>query len=86
MLKIPNIENNVAQSLSNKVAKKILDKIMKQDGFPLMEEEIAKIVREELNLPKLIAQANALAFAASVIKSGEPWTSTCEDIIGKALA
>lgn len=26
-----------------------------------------------------------LAFAASVIKSGEPWTRTCENVIGKAL-
>lgn len=28
----------------------------------------------------------ALAFAASVIKSGEPWTAECERIIGAALA
>lgn len=28
----------------------------------------------------------ALAFAASVIKSGEPWTETCEQMIGGALA
>lgn len=28
---------------------------------------------------------NALAFAASVIKSGESWTTTCEDTIGGAL-
>jgi len=28
----------------------------------------------------------ALAFAASVIKSGERWTSTCEELIGDALA
>lgn len=28
---------------------------------------------------------NALAFAASVIKSGEGWTATCEDVIGGAL-
>jgi hypothetical protein len=27
----------------------------------------------------------ALAFAQSVIKSGEPWTQTCEDVIGGAL-
>lgn len=27
----------------------------------------------------------ALAFAASVIKSGEPWTTTCEQVIGGAL-
>jgi len=27
----------------------------------------------------------ALAFAASVIKSGESWTATCEDVIGSAL-
>jgi hypothetical protein len=27
----------------------------------------------------------ALAFAASVIKSGEPWTTTCEEVIGGAL-
>jgi hypothetical protein len=27
----------------------------------------------------------ALAFAASVIKSGEPWSPTCEQIIGAAL-
>lgn len=29
---------------------------------------------------------HALAFARSVIKSGEPWTQTCEEIIGGALA
>lgn len=28
----------------------------------------------------------ALAFAASVIKSGEPWTDRCEEVIGTALA
>jgi hypothetical protein len=28
---------------------------------------------------------NALAFARSVIKSGEPWTSTCEVLIDGAL-
>lgn len=28
----------------------------------------------------------ALAFAASVIKGGEPWTDTCEQVIGGALA
>ena len=28
----------------------------------------------------------ALAFAASVIKSGEPWTPECERIIGGALS
>lgn len=27
----------------------------------------------------------ALAFAASVIKSGEPWTQTCDEVIGGAL-
>ena len=27
----------------------------------------------------------ALAFARSVIKSGEPWTPTCEEVIGGAL-
>lgn len=27
----------------------------------------------------------ALGFAASVIKSGESWTATCEDVIGGAL-
>jgi hypothetical protein len=27
----------------------------------------------------------ALAFAASAIKSGEPWSPTCEEVIGKAL-
>lgn len=30
------------------------------------------------------AQA-ALAFASSVIKSGEPWTATCDDMIGGAM-
>jgi len=28
----------------------------------------------------------ALSFAASVIRSGEPWTAECERIIGGALA
>lgn len=28
----------------------------------------------------------ALAFAQSVIKSGEPWSPTCDEIIGGALA
>lgn len=27
----------------------------------------------------------ALAFAQSAIKSGEPWTTTCEEVIGGAL-
>lgn len=30
--------------------------------------------------------AQAVAFFASVIKSGEPWTQTCEDTLAKALA
>jgi hypothetical protein len=30
-------------------------------------------------------QHKALSFASSVIKSGEPWTSTCDEIIGGAL-
>lgn len=28
----------------------------------------------------------ALAFAASAIKSGEPWTARCEEVIGQSLA
>lgn len=31
-------------------------------------------------------RCEALAFARSCIKSGEPWTDTCEDIIGGALS
>ncbi|RRJ97288.1 hypothetical protein Ga0100231_005070 [Opitutaceae bacterium TAV4] len=35
----------------------------------------------------LVAESQkALAFAASCIKSGEPWTDTCERVIGAALA
>ena len=35
---------------------------------------------------EVAAYRDALAFAASVIKSGEPWTATCEAKIGGALA
>ena len=31
------------------------------------------------------AMCKALAFASSVIKSGDPWTEACESIIGTAL-
>lgn len=51
--------------------------------------------REQLAAAALILRAQdaariaelgqALAFAASVIKSGEPWTATCEQVIGEAL-
>ena len=34
---------------------------------------------------KLTEVRSALGFAASVIKSDEPWTPTCETIIGEAL-
>jgi len=42
---------------------------------------------EPADAPDATAQLHeALAFAASVIKSGEPWTDTCERIIGGALS
>lgn len=42
------------------------------------------IARREM-AAKLLNTRLALVFAASVIKSGEPWTSTCEEIIGEVL-
>ncbi|KKN33993.1 hypothetical protein LCGC14_0798060 [marine sediment metagenome] len=37
-------------------------------------------------LKEVVQQRKALAFAASVIKSGEPWTETCEREIGSLLS
>ena len=54
---------------------------------PLWKEHWAE--EDEANA-HLIAAApdlyRALAFAASAIKSGEPWSQTCEDMIGGALS
>ena len=49
--------------------------------------EIARSSAEKLHAERAHADrlAEALAFAASAIKSGEPWTQTCEKKIGGAL-
>jgi hypothetical protein len=40
----------------------------------------------QARLTKIFSEyRTALAFARSVIKSGEPWTATCEEMIGKLL-
>jgi hypothetical protein len=59
----------------------------------VLEQEIhqLKITIDSLNedryalRSKLAKMRDALAFAASVIKSGEPWTDKCEEVIGGAL-
>lgn len=45
-------------------------------------------LREELRLlrEERADLRAALSFAASVIRSGEPWTAACEEKIGRALA
>jgi hypothetical protein len=43
------------------------------------QDEIDRLREERRRLRE------ALAFAQSAIKSGEPWTQTCEDVIGAAL-
>jgi hypothetical protein len=54
------------------VARRMLDE--PDDGsLTSKEEEIGELRR-------------ALAFARSCIKSGEPWTDRCEEVIGRALA
>ena len=42
-------------------------------------DEIKRLQRE------LKVARGALGFASSVIKSGEPWTTACEEVIGGAL-
>lgn len=39
----------------------------------------------KLHDTRLLALEEALAFAACTIKSGEPWTETCENVIGALL-
>lgn len=43
------------------------------------------ILRAERAESLLAKAREALAFAASCIKSGEPWTDHCEAVIGAAL-
>jgi hypothetical protein len=54
------------------------DQVLRKD-VPALVAEVARLRAENERLRK------ALAFAASVIKSGESWTATCEDVIGGAL-
>jgi hypothetical protein len=49
------------------------------------EERAAASARARKAEAKTQRLAEALAFAASVIKSGETWTPTCEAVIGGAL-
>jgi hypothetical protein len=46
------------------------------------EEHRAKLAAKDEEIARL---REALAFARSVIKSGESWTDTCERVIGGAL-
>jgi len=59
------------------------------DARDKMEElELAQyaVRRERDALAKRLNEAyRALAFASSCIRSGEPWTETCEEVIGTAL-
>jgi uncharacterized small protein (DUF1192 family) len=45
----------------------------------------ADLERRRVAEAKLAEARSALGFAASVIKSGEPWSNECEIIIGGAL-
>jgi hypothetical protein len=50
------------------------------------EAQIANYEDEIARLNYLLREAHkSLGFAASVIKSGEPWSPECEVIIGQAL-
>ena len=49
------------------------------DRIDELQSEIAFLEEEIYELRK------ALSFAACCIKSGESWTETCEEIIGKLL-
>lgn len=50
------------------------------DAVALIDPPAKAVLNEVVKLRR------ALGFARSVIKSGEPWTETCEQIIGGALA
>lgn len=51
------------------------------------KREAEEHLRTEMEMHKLVIaeHRHALAFARSVIKSGEPWTEQCEQIIGALL-
>jgi chromosome segregation ATPase len=56
------------------------------EGRNAARAEVERVREERADvLVKLITAEEALAFAACVIKSGEPWTDTCERVIGGAL-
>jgi DNA replication initiation complex subunit (GINS family) len=62
-----------AQAASNKSL------FEKRDAEAQHQESLAMFAEENRKM------RTALAFARSCIKSGEPWTDTCEDVIGGAL-
>lgn len=75
-----------------------LTALRRQVEFLTAERDLACSVRDaareasnrDLEARREIAEQlrrahRALSFARSCIKSGEPWTDTCEDIIGGAL-
>jgi len=60
-----------------RIAAAVLDDARAASNKYLIEKRTAE--------EQLAVYRRALAFARSVIKSGEPWTETCENIIGGLL-
>jgi hypothetical protein len=61
-------------------------KVMPNQAVNELRQRIKELEAENAGLRKRDEEmARALSFAQSVIKSGEPWTAACEEIIGGAL-
>ncbi|MFC6790555.1 hypothetical protein ACFQE0_13660 [Methylobacterium komagatae] len=65
-----------------------VETFLKEREVLAAQEKVAHLPgREDLALvPVPAAVSECLGFFASVIKSGEPWTETCEEMYAKAKA
>lgn len=70
--------------LARDIAEAAQKRIRERIGYVLAGRDVPDIAA--LIDARLAPVLEAMAFAASVIKCGEPWTKTCEERIGAALA
>ena len=57
-----------------------------QEPEPPLSDDFVVLLRKNGEKRETIRElVKALAFARCCIKSGEPWTDTCEEVIGAAL-
>jgi len=84
-----DIYENVAARLEE-LQKQVDDLTAERDHALFVRDDAREASNKDLEARREMAEQlrrchRALAFARSVIKSGEPWTDTCEDVIGGAL-